>query len=151
MKYSELDIFKILEVLAIIANGMAVIINLILSSTVLYKSIIAKKSGIKVSSEEFASHDNLFTISKSCGRCGFIFQFLAWLMFSSKKAGIAAPAVLTYYFALFWAITCVVTFCIGAAARFLNGKEASDAMLKRKTTWMMIYSILYFVITFLIH
>lgn len=115
------------------------------------KSIIAKKNNMKINSEDFSAHDKLFQLLKSCGRCAFIFQFLAWLMFSSQQSGFIQLPVLTYSFALSWAVLCIINFIVGIIVRFINGKETNNLTIGRKTTWMMSYSILYFVVTFLIY
>lgn len=151
MNYNELDILSILEVLSIVATGVAMLTNLILSLTVLIKSVVAKKNNIILNSEHFSSHDKMFLLSKSCGRYGFIFQFLGWLMFSAQHTGFISLSILTFYFALLWATICIITFIFAIISRYLNGKETNNFMLNKKTTWMMMYSILYFVVTFLIH
>ncbi len=150
MDFSKLEILSVLEILAILANGISILTGLILSLTVLVKSILAKRNNMRINSEDFSAHEKLFLLLKSCGRCAFIFQFLAWLMFSSKQTGFIQLPVLTYSFALSWAVLCIINFTFGIISRFFNGKETNNVMIGRKTTWMMFYSILYFVVTFLI-
>lgn len=150
MKLSELEILSILEALSIFANAIAVITALILSITVLMRSVHAKINGTKVDSEEFASHLKIVEILKSCSRYGFVFQFLGWLMFTSKQKGFVSLPVLTNSFALLWGVACVITIVLGIFSRLINGKETKNVVLGRKITWMMWCSVLYAVVTFLI-
>ena len=151
MDFSKLGVLSALEVLAILANGVSILTGLILAITVFIKSMLLKRSNIRINPEDFSEHDKLFQLMKSCGRCAFIFQFLAWLMFSSKQVGFIKLPTLTYSFALSWAVMCIINFTLGIISRFINGKEISNFMIGKKTTWMMFYSVLYFVVTFLIY
>lgn len=72
-------------------------------------------------------------------------------MFSANQIGFIQISTLTYYHAISWAVLCIVTLVLGIISRFITGKETSNLIIGRKVTWMMFYSILYFIVTFLVY
>ena len=144
-------IYNALEILSIIANAAALLTGLLMAVSVLIKSIHAKRVGITLESKNFAGYDSLFTLLKSCVRCGFVFQFLAWLMFSANQWGFIPLYRLTFAFAVLWAALCVATIVTGVAGRFIGGKEVARVAVGNNFSWYLFYAVVYFVATFLIY
>lgn len=150
MQNGEFDYLMILEILSVAANMAAVMTGLVLSLTVFVKSIIASFHGMRVDSEAFPSHERLFSLMKSCGRYGFVFLLLGWLLFSSEKNGIFSVDELAFALAVAWAVTGMINLVLGIVSRLLNGRKTGNTLLRKKVPWMMLYSVIYFIASFLL-
>lgn len=142
--------YSILEFLFIVTNVVAILIGVITNVIFLIKSIHAKKMKITVDADTFLNHTSLVGIIKSCGMCGFGFQLLAWLMFSAQQIGFIELYKLTFFFALAWAGLCLLTVLISALGNFINVNSSISVFKKKMQTFSM-FSIIYFIVTFLIY
>lgn len=142
-------VYSALEVLTIIANSVALIICLISNILILLKSIKIKSLGLVADSTDYDLHKNLFELIKSCGRCGFFFQLLAWLMFSARQKGFIELTNLTFIIAVMWAALAILTIVIGIAVNIIK-RFNDNALMRKKIVWFVFYSILYFAVSFFI-
>lgn len=150
MENDVIQLLSILEVLAIVANGIAICACFFLSATVLIKSFFSKFSAYKVSINDFDAYEDIFKLARSCSRCGFVFQFLGWVMLSSNQIGFIALPELTKNFAISWAAVGLSVLVFGIVSSMLC-KETKTVFFNKMVPVMFVYSVLYFIVTFLIY
>lgn len=143
-------VYNALEILFIITNVVAILIGFMLNVVYLIKSINAKIARRTLDADAFANHKGIAGIIKSCGLCGFGFQLLAWFMFSANQRGYFDLSNLTFGFAVAWAVLCLVTVVFSVAGHIING-NSSVAVFKSKMKTFSLFSVLYFIVTFLIY
>lgn len=139
-----------LEILSLVSVAIAILCSFAMSVFNLVKNIQSKMAGAQLKSELFDTQRKIFGSIKICSRCGFVFQFLAWLMFSSKQKGFIKLPELTYIFAILYASILIITIVLGIACKILNGKDNPTDFLTKRIVNYLLVSVLYFLITFLI-
>lgn len=144
MLFDKYIVPEVLSILSVLANTVAIVTVLMLNAMVLIKSVLNKKAGILEDAENFSEHSKILEIVKSCYRCGLIFHILTWLLF-------AFVPDLTLLFAFLWGILSIVTATNGIASRIINGKATNSLVLFKKIKSFILYSIVYFVMYFLIY
>lgn len=150
MNFAKIEILTALEALSLISNGISLLTGLVLSVIVAVRSIVATINRIKINAEDFPQHNGLIQVMKSCAIYGFIFQFLGWLMFSSRYEGFMTLPELTNLLSVLWASLFVVNAVCGLISTALNRKGSKNILLKKKTWLIIIFTVLYFAVSFLI-
>jgi len=144
MLFDEYIVPEVLSFLSVLANIVAIVTALALNAMVLVKSTLNKKAGILEDAEAFSEHSKILEIVKSCYRCGLIFHVLTWVLFAF------APD-LTLLFAFLWGILGIATAANGIASRIINGKATNSLVLFKKIKSFILYSVIYFIMYFLIY
>lgn len=140
----------VLQVLTLVASLVAFITEVVVMIFLLHKSILAKRSSISLSTDDFNVYTEVYPMTKILVSCGFIFQFFGWMMFSTGQDGFMDHLKLNYFLAICFAVLCLFVLVLGIISLALNHSREGTSLIRKKIEWYMFHSILYFCMVFIL-